>query len=506
MKERMDVLPGSWECISVGEAVDSISTIGKKIPQKLYLKSGTYPVIDQGRPYIGGYTNDESKLLDCPLPVIVFGDHTRTVKYVNQPFAPGADGVKVLRPHPFFVPKLFEYFIRYISVALINKGYARHYQHLAKSLIRIPPINEQRRIVGRIDEIFSELDEGINIFKTAREQLKVYREALLKLAFEGTLTANWRDDNKNRIETSEGLLTRIKAERSGHYQTQLRAWQRAVSEWEAQGKLGRRPSRPTSPKPLSKLNPGDLTHLPDGWVWEKLGWMTCSVEYGTSAKSSGAGSHPVIRMGNIQNGKLDWHDLAYSSDSEEIDKYSLQEGDVLFNRTNSPELVGKAAIYRGERPALFAGYLIRINQIESIVDAQYLNLFLNSPVAKQYANTVKTDGVNQSNINGQKLINYPFPFCSKAEQQAVARKLETLLSGVEAAEEEIRRNLLRAETLRQSILKKAFSGKLVSQNSNDEPASALLERIKTAKDAQGKVTPSGKTKKKAKSLTKRVSA
>ena len=156
--------------------------------------------------------------------------------------------------------------------------------------------------------------------------------------------------------------------------------------------------------------------------------MTCGVEYGTGAKSSKSGSVPVIRMGNLQNGMIDWQDLAFTSDKAEIEKYSLSPGDVLFNRTNSPELVGKTAIFRGERPALFAGYLIRVNHIGTIVNSQYLNLFFGSHTARQYGNSVKTDGVNQSNINGEKLQGYPFPYCSLAEQHEVVRILDEKLS------------------------------------------------------------------------------
>ena len=102
--------------------------------------------------------------------------------------------------------------------------------------------------------------------------------------------------------------------------------------------------------------------------------MTCGVEYGTAMKSAPSGDVPVLRMGNIQDGKLDWSDLVYTSSPKEIDRYLLKDGDVLFNRTNSPELVGKTAIYTDSRPAIFAGYIIRVNHIESIVDGQYLNL------------------------------------------------------------------------------------------------------------------------------------
>ena len=127
-----------------------------------------------------------------------------------------------------------------------------------------------------------------------------------------------------------------------------------------------------------------------------------------------------------------------------------------------------------------------MNHIRTVVDSQYVNLFLNSHVARQYGNSVKTDGVNQSNINARKLSNYPFPYCSKEEQQEMVRILEKALSLVDETEAEINRELQKASALRQSILKNAFSGQLVAQDPNDEPASALLERIKAQKVAQSR--------------------
>ena len=220
----------------------------------------------------------------------------------------------------------------------------------------------------------------------------------------------WREENKDKLETPEELLAHVKRERAAYSDRQFQEWRSAVKRWEGGDRRTARPKKPPSPKLLSKLDehlyPG-LPHLPESWVWEKLGWMTCGVGYGTAAKSSKSGTVPVLRMGNIQNGTFDWTDLVYTSDNDEIAGYLLHDGDVLFNRTNSPELVGKAAIYRGERPAIFAGYLIRVNQIPAVVDSEYVNSFLNSDVARQYGNSVKTDGVNQSNINGAKLVNYP---------------------------------------------------------------------------------------------------
>jgi type I restriction enzyme S subunit len=355
--------------------------------------------------------------------------------------------------------------------------------------VPIAPLNEQRRIVAKIEQLFSELDKGVESLKTAREQLNVYRQAVLKHAFEGKLTAQWREEHKDELVSADELFARIKAEREARYQQMLAEWKAACKKWESQGQGGRKPLKPRAPKPLSKLAGdvrADLPAIPHTWVWEKLGWMTCGVEYGTAARSAETGSVPVIRMGNLQNGTIDWQDLAFTSDKIEIEKYSLAPGDVLFNRTNSPELVGKAAIYRGERPALFAGYLIRINHIETLVSSQYLNLFLGSHVARRHGSTVKTDGVNQSNINGEKLQSYPFPYCSLAEQCEVVRMLDEKLSLTDRLMQEIDAGLAKSAALRQSILQQAFSGQLVAQDLNDEPASVLLERIKAEKAEQNK--------------------
>ncbi|KGK00168.1 restriction endonuclease subunit S [Thalassotalea sp. ND16A] len=351
---------------------------------------------------------------------------------------------------------------------------------LSAEKLPLPPEKEQHRIVAKIEELFSYLDKGIESLKTAQKQLKVYRQALLKYAFEGKLTEQWRRDNPYKLESAEQLLERIKQEREEHYFQRLEEWKTAVETWEENGKEGKKPTKPRKPKDYSPLTDEilkSINELPIGWKWEKLGWMSTGVGYGTSAKSASDGSHPVLRMGNIQQGKFVWDDLVFSSDKDEIEKYLLNPGDVLFNRTNSPELVGKTAIFRGEKEALFAGYLIRINHSQRVINSQYLNLYLNSYRAKQYGNSVKTDGVNQSNINGDKLSNYPFPYCSIDEQKIIVSHLEQKLSSIDRLEEDLKQNLLKAYVLRQSTLKKAFSGQLVSQDPNDEPANKLLKRI-----------------------------
>jgi type I restriction enzyme S subunit len=227
--------------------------------------------------------------------------------------------------------------------------------------------------------------------------------------------------------------------------------------------------------------------LPISWRLTSLNKLCESFDYGTSTKSQISGKVPVLRMGNIQNGKLDWKELVYTSDIFEIKKYSLSPNTVLFNRTNSPELVGKTAIYRGERPAIFAGYLIRINQLPEL-DPEYLNICLNSNFAKGFCLNVKTDGVSQSNINAQKLGSFELPFCQLREQQEIVGRVEELFALADRVEERYKKAQKRVDKLTQSILAKAFRGELVPQDPSDEPASVLLERIRAEKANKKVVT------------------
>jgi type I restriction enzyme S subunit len=199
-------------------------------------------------------------------------------------------------------------------------------------------------------------------------------------------------------------------------------------------------------------------------------------------------------MGNIQDGEIDWSDLVYTSDDEEIEKYKLNPRDVLFNRTNSPELVGKTAIYRGDRPAIFAGYLIKIHNFKEL-DSRYLNFCLNTIYAKDFCLKAKTDGVSQSNVNAQKLGKFEVPFCSLEEQLEIVRRVEAMFKLADAIEKRLAPATARAEKMTQAILAKAFRGQLVPteaelarrEGRGYEPASELSARIKSERESEKKM-------------------
>ena len=198
--------------------------------------------------------------------------------------------------------------------------------------------------------------------------------------------------------------------------------------------------------------------------------------YGTSEKSSRLGKVPVLRMGNInREGGLDWKDLVYSNNEEDIEKFKLLHNDLLFNRTNSSEWVGKTAIYKGERPAIYAGYIIRLRTI--FVNADYINFVMNSQYHRNWCNDVKTDAVNQSNINAQKLSIFRVPLPPIEEQKRIVKEIKrwlSLIKVIKNGKENLQESI---KQIKSKVLDLAIHGKLVPQDPNDEPASELLKRI-----------------------------
>lgn len=278
----------------------------------------------------------------------------------------------------------------------------------------LPPLSEQQRIVERIEELFAKLDEAKERLQEAAESFAVRKAAILHKAFTGELTKQWRRENGVRDESWE---------------------EKTISE------------------------------------------ICSSLKYGTSKKSSDDGEVVVLRMGNLQNGEIDWSNLSYTSDEEDIKKYLLKSGDVLFNRTNSPELVGKTSIYRGEMPAIYAGYLIKLDYEKNIVVGDYLNYYLNSSKAKEYYMQVKTDGVSQSNINAKKIGEFEIPLPTLSEQHEIVRLIDDLLARERKAQQATEQALASIDLMKKSILARAFRGELGTNKASEASALELLRQV-----------------------------
>lgn len=216
--------------------------------------------------------------------------------------------------------------------------------------------------------------------------------------------------------------------------------------------------------------------IPDSWQWVRLGDIVEEPKYGTSSKSLSKGRIPVLRMGNItKDGKVEYSNLVYSDNESEIIEYQLKKGDILFNRTNSSEWVGKSALYDGELGAIYAGYLVRVRPI--MILSEYLILVMTSSYYRNWCHLVKTDAVNQSNINAQKLKSFMLPLPPLKEQRRIYDNFLKLSVLVKNISDSCNKLSDMINLTKNKILDLAMQGKLVPQDPADEPGAYMLRRI-----------------------------
>lgn len=394
-EEQPYPLPEGWKWVRIGKIFIDATDSKKKIKQKDYCSDGKWPIIDQGQTFIGGFSDIDAFVYKDELPVIIFGDHTRNVKYIDFRFIQGADGVKVVKPQPFVYSKFLFWLLK--GIPFPSLGYRRHFPILKKMVAPLPFFDEQQRLVARIESLFAKLDAAKEKVQSVFDAHEMRKAALLQDAFAGKMTTEWR------------------ASRNISY---------------------------------------------DDWRLVSIQDICHSLKYGTAKKSESSGRYVVIRMGNLFDGEILWENLAYSNDEDDIKKYQLSPGDILFNRTNSAALVGKTSIYRGEYPAIYAGYIIKLDYDREVVVGEFLNYVMNSAQAKSYCNRVKTDGVNQSNINAKKIGAFQFRLPTFSEQQEIVRILNKMFAREKRVKQSAESVLETIDRMKQSILARAFRGEL----------------------------------------------
>lgn len=300
--------------------------------------------------------------------------------------------------------------------------------------IELPNKDIQTLLCSKFSALDEEL-ESLNLeISNQQSILKKLRQQILQDAIKGKLTTSWRMKNED-IETASQLIERIAI-----------ADNQPVNYKKAK-----------SLKPLITIKDNEKPfELPEKWVWCPLGEIAYGFQYGTSSKSLVIGKVPVLRMGNIQNGDISWDGLVFSNDNNEIEQYKVEDGDLLFNRTNSRELVGKTALFRGGRQSIFAGYLVRFRMALDI-SPEYANFVMNSKLHTEWCNEVKTDALGQSNINATKLRMFRFPLPPVLEQRMIVEKVKKLIALCDQLEVSITDNQHHAAQLMQAVLREAFS-------------------------------------------------
>ena len=328
--------------------------------------------------------------------------------------------------------------------------------------------------------MLSKLDKGVESFKTARKQLKGYRQAVLKQAFEGKLTEEWRTKYASELEPAETLLEKIKAEREQRYRQQLDDWKRAVKAWEASGKEGKKPPKPGKPKelpPLTEAELSELPELPSCYFYSYLAVLGDLARGKSKHRPRNdpklfGGKYPFIQTSEVRTAKQKICSYSQTYNETGLAQSRLwPEGTLCI--TIAANIAETAFL---EIEACFPDSIVGFTGFPEIANSKYIEFFIKFTRKKIEAFAPATA---QKNINLTTLENLLIPYCSINEQQQIVQQIESRLSVVESLEHDIANGLKQSEVLRQSLLKKAFEGRLVQQDPNDEPASVLLERIKT---------------------------
>ena len=489
-------VPCGWKLCNLPEFAQI--EMGQSPPSGTYNHDGQGIPFFQGKAEFGRVFPRVDKYCSAPRKIAKAGS---TLLSIRAPVGPTnlaksdyciGRGLAAICPLGGISSRFILYLFRSIESTISDKGTGSTFKAVNKTFLEelefaLPPLKEQRRIVARIEELFSELDKGVESLKKARTQLKKYRQAVLKQAFEGKLTAKWREENRHKLEQPEHLRARIEQERVARYEQRLQQWKTAIRKWEADGKSDRKPRRPRKPKELL-LSPAEvetLPPLPSGWTYLRLGLAIDEPKYGSSKKCDydykGTG---VLRIPNVVSGRIDASDLKGAHfEEEEKHTYGLRQGDVLVVRSNgSISIVGRCAlISKTEERYLYAGYLIRLRSNPTALLPEYLVVLLSSHLLRTQIEykAKSTSGVN--NINSREIQSLIVPLCGPSEQEVVMEQLRARLSVITATQAAIDSSLQTVKATRQAVLKEAFSGQLVPQDPKDEPASILLERIKAEK-------------------------
>ena len=373
----MKVDKTKWEKDFIKNKI-KVLKVKNAVQKKYYLLTGKYPIISQEKDFISGYCNTEDNLNEDLGDVVIFGDHTRIVKYVDFDFCVGADGVKVLRPNDKLSTKYLYHFIKWSNIP--SNGYSRHFKFLKELEIRYSKDKSiQQSITSELDAIQTMIDG----YKAQIADLDSLAQSIFLDMF------------------------------------------------------------------------GDIVNNERKWNFKKFGSLASSINYGTSSPAVDGGKYKYLRMGNItDNGHLDFQDMKYIDiPDNEIEKYIVRKGDILFNRTNSREKVGKTACFMEDENMVIAGYIIRVRLNEMKTLPIYVAQAFNTPKMKAHLRKLARGSVGQANINSKELSNIEISVPPIDFQQQFATRIEA----IEKQKEQIRLQLKDAETLMAERMQYYFS-------------------------------------------------
>lgn len=461
--EKPFELPEGWVWVHLIKLYYSISPSGKKLKSSEIIEKGAYPVVDQGKSFIAGYSNDTELLIKIPGPVIIFGDHTKEIKYIDFNFIAGADGTKILRPYKMFERFFYTYLLSY---KLENRGYARHFKILNDNLFALPPLAEQQRIVAKVDELMALCDELENqqtnsnvaheilvatllgsltdaensnsfdeswqrianhfdILFTTEHSIDQLKQTILQLAVMGKLVPQYPED-----EPASELLKKIAKEKT-----------RLVKE----GKIKKQASLPEITEDEKPFD------LPKGWEWVKFGELNQFIN-GDRSKNYPNQNEYVdegvawINTGHIEpNGRLTTFDMNYITREkfESLRSGKIQKGDIVYCLRGAT--FGKTAFVEPYEEGAIASSLMIIRSY-NLEFRNYIFYYLISPMAKKQLSRFD-NGSAQPNLSANSVTLYSFPLPPLTEQYRIVSKVDELF----ALCDNLKERLVEAQTLQNQL-------------------------------------------------------
>lgn len=428
-------LPRGWVTSNLEGITTAVSTNGKKVKTKDAQSAGEFPVIDQGAAECAGYLDDESLVIHASVdqPIVLFGDHTRIVKYIERDFIPGADGTKLIQAKSGIQPKYLHYLVAAAEVP--DRGYGRHFHHLKEIELPVAPAAEQKRIADKLDTVLTRVDAVNTRLARVAPLLKRFRQSVLAAATSGRLTEDFA------------------------IMGNLEPWKQMTIGELVTIKNGRAfPSSSYSNDGIRLLRPGNL-HASGLVSWTEKNTVCLA-----------------------------------SSFAVEFPDYVLGSGELLMNLTAQSlkdDFLGRACLKQGAEPALLNQRICAFYSKLSYDIRPYLFIYFRSPVFRGFVSTLDS-GTLIKHMHTKQLLTHFVPTPGQQEQTEIVRRVETLFAFADRLEARLAQAQTAATRLTPALLAKAFRGELVPQDPNDETAAELLRRLS---DKPIAVAKSGRTKK-----------
>lgn len=356
-------------------------------------------------------------------------------------------------------------------------------QNLRDVPVTIPPLAEQRRIVNKLDQLFSQIEKGEENLRRVEALVKRYRQSVLKAAVTGELTRDWRAVNRGQGETGEDLLQRIlKARRE--------AWEAAeLAKMKAKGKAPKNDSWKQKYKEPEPPDTSELPELPEGWVWvtlESIASLVTDGDHNPPKRVEQGVPHLTAR--NVKAGRLTLDNCTFvNADgfAKTRARYDPRHGDVIITCVGT---IGETAVVPEGLTFSADRNLAAVRVLDQVISSQYFQHALNAPRTQQAMRTA-SGSTAQPHLYLSDLRGIAIPCPPTIEQHAICSSLDAHFSSIDRFATEVSKHVGSAHTLRQSVLRAAFSGQLVPQDPDDEPATAFLERIAAERAAKAASKP-----------------